>query len=148
MRVTTSASTETGSSHCEAPASGDGSTVLVVEDEQALARVVTRILATGGYHVRAAGGGPEALRLYAEYGCDLLLTDVIMPEMSGPRLAALLHEQNPELPVVYMSGYSNGLLDKTHVLDEGITFVEKPFTAYELLQKVAAALGADSGSRR
>jgi PAS domain S-box-containing protein len=118
---------------------GGGGTVLVVEDEPALARVVTRIVAKGGYQVLAAANGVEALRLYAEHGCDMLLTDVIMPEMSGPRLAELLHEQNPDLPVVYMSGYSNGLLGETHVLDDDITFIEKPFTAGDLLNKLASA---------
>jgi two-component system cell cycle sensor histidine kinase/response regulator CckA len=128
------------------PPRGDGRTVLVVEDEEALARVVARILTTAGYRVLAAGNGPEALAVHADKGCDLLLTDVIMPEMSGPRLAELLHDRDPGLPVVYMSGYSNGLLGSTRVLDRDIPFVEKPFTASELLRKVheagAAALAS------
>ncbi|WP_250032422.1 PAS domain-containing sensor histidine kinase [Paractinoplanes maris] len=122
----------------QAPPPGDGGTVLVVEDEPALARVINRIVAKGGYHVLAAANGVEALKLYTEHGCDILLTDVIMPEMSGPRLAELVHEHNPELPVVYMSGYSNGLLGETHVLDDDITFIEKPFTAGDLLHKLAS----------
>jgi two-component system cell cycle sensor histidine kinase/response regulator CckA len=121
------------------PPPGDGGTILVVEDEPALARVITRIAAKAGYHVLAAADGAEALKLYTEHGCDLLLTDVIMPEMSGPRLTELLHEQNPDLPVVYMSGYSNGLLGETHVLDDDIAFIEKPFTACDLLHKIASA---------
>ncbi len=120
------------------PARGDGRTVLVVEDEPALARVVTRILTSAGYHVVMANNGPEALGLHAEHGCDVLLTDVIMPEMSGPRLAELLHERDPDLPVVFMSGYSDGLLSTSHVIDEDIVFIEKPFTARELLYKIAA----------
>jgi two-component system, cell cycle sensor histidine kinase and response regulator CckA len=125
-----------------APPDGGGRTVLVVEDEAALARVVTRILTAGGYRVLATDTGPEALELFAEKGCDLLLTDVIMPEMSGPRLAELLHARCPGLPVVYMSGYSNGLLGSTRVLDADIPFLEKPFTGGELLHKVHEAIAA------
>ncbi|BEL08778.1 PAS domain-containing sensor histidine kinase [Actinoplanes sichuanensis] len=122
------------------PPSGDGRTILVVEDEPALARVVTRILAGGGYRVLTATGGPQALTLFHQHGCDLLLTDVIMPEMSGRRLAELVHQAEPGLPVLYMSGYSNGLLGTTHVLDGDIAFIEKPFTAHDLLHKVAEVL--------
>jgi len=62
-----------------------------------------------------------------------------MPEMSGTELADRLLDQSPDLPVVYMSGYSNGLLGTTHVLDEDVSFVEKPFTAHVLLTKLAEA---------
>jgi len=120
-----------------APARGDGRTVLVVEDEPALARVIARILTGGGYRVLAANNGPQALELFHQHGCDLLLTDVIMPEMSGRRLAELLTAERPELPVLYMSGYSNGLLGTTHVLDDDIAFIEKPFTAADILDKLA-----------
>ena len=119
---------------------GAGRTVLVVEDEPALTRVVARILTNGGYHVLATTSGPEALELDRQQRCDLLLTDVIMPAMSGRRLAELLHERRPELPVLYMSGYSNGLLGTTHVLDPGIAFIEKPFTGHDLLNKVGEVL--------
>ena len=128
------------------PAAGDGRTVLVVEDEPALARVVARILVGGGYHVLSATNGPEALAMQAEHDCDLLLTDVIMPEMSGRRLADLLHERRPDLPVLYMSGYSNGLLGTTNVLDQDIAFIEKPFTRQELLHKVGDVLLAAGAS--
>jgi two-component system cell cycle sensor histidine kinase/response regulator CckA len=123
-----------------APPGGAGRTVLVVEDEAALARVVTRILAGAGYRVLTAGTGAEAYGMFKEKGCDALLTDVIMPEMSGPRLAELVHELAPGLPVLYMSGYSNGLLGTTRVLDEQFPLLEKPFTADDLLRKVHEAL--------
>ena len=124
------------------PPAGDGRTVLVVEDEEALARVVTRILTAAGYRVLTAGTGAEAYAIFQEKGCDALLTDVIMPEMSGPRLAELVHERAPGLPVLYMSGYSNGLLGTTRVLDSDIPFLEKPFTSGELLHKLHDALAA------
>ncbi|MEU4560417.1 PAS domain S-box protein [Actinoplanes sp. NPDC023936] len=131
-----------------APPRGDGSTVLVVEDEPALGRVVTRILANAGYHVLTAADATEALGLYEQHGCDALLTDVIMPGISGRRLAELLHERQPELPVLYMSGYSNGLLGTTHILDEDIAFLEKPFTAADLLNKLAATRGRNPSQVR
>jgi CheY-like chemotaxis protein len=120
---------------------GDGRTILVVEDEPALARVVTRILTNGGYHVLTATAGAEALDLFRQHGCDALLTDVIMPEMSGRRVAEVIHSSRPDLPVLYMSGYSNGLLGTTHVLDGEIAFIEKPFTAHDLLHKIAEVVG-------
>ncbi|WP_240670560.1 hybrid sensor histidine kinase/response regulator [Actinoplanes solisilvae] len=121
------------------PPGGQDRTVLVVEDEQPLRRVITRILTTGGYHVISAANGLEALDQFHRHGCDILLTDVIMPEMSGTQLARRLLEHRPDLPVVFMSGYSNGLLGTTHILDDDVSFVEKPFTANVLLTKVAEA---------
>jgi DNA-binding NtrC family response regulator len=75
-----------------------------------------------------------------EYGCDLLLSDVIMPEMSGRQVAELLQRRHPGLPVMYMSGYTSGLLDGAHILHEGIAFIEKPFTADLLLTDVSNLL--------
>ncbi|MFC4064462.1 PAS domain-containing sensor histidine kinase [Actinoplanes subglobosus] len=124
----------------DTPPPGGGRTILVVEDEPALARVVTRILVDGGYHVLTATGGRQALALFRQHTCDALLTDVIMPEMSGRRLAEIIHEAAPTLPVLYMSGYSNGLLGTTHVLDGDIAFIEKPFTAHDLLHKIAEVI--------
>ncbi|BBH69411.1 hypothetical protein ACTI_60960 [Actinoplanes sp. OR16] len=122
------------------PRDGEGRTILVVEDEPALARVITRILTGGGYRVVAAHNGPEALDAFARHPCDAVVTDVIMPELSGPRLVEQLQESRPDLPVLYMSGYSNGLLGTTHVLDGDIAFIEKPFTAQDLLLKLDATL--------
>jgi CheY-like chemotaxis protein len=113
---------------------------LVVEDEAVLARVVTRILTGAGYRVLSAGTGAEAFTLFTENHCDALLTDVIMPEMSGPRLAELIHERDPDLPVLYMSGYSNGLLGNARVLDRDVPLLEKPFTAGELLHRLHEAV--------
>jgi two-component system, cell cycle sensor histidine kinase and response regulator CckA len=143
-----SSATAAATVRAPAPPAGAGRTVLVVEDEEALARVVHRILTGAGYRVLAATTGAEGYRLFTDKGCDALLTDVIMPEMSGPRLAELVHERRPELPVLYMSGYSNGLLGETRVLDSGIPFLEKPFTAAELLHKLDEALAADPAPTR
>lgn len=135
--VTVPGAATTAAPRQDDPPPGSGQTVLVVEDEPALARVVTRILAGAGYHVLTATDGRQALALFGQHDCDILLTDVIMPEMSGRRLAEIIHGTHPDLPVLYMSGYSNGLLGTTHVLDGDIAFIEKPFTANELLHKIA-----------
>ena len=132
----------------QTPADGDGRTVLVVEDEPALARVITRILTNGGYHALTAADGAEALELYDQHGCDVVLTDVIMPGMSGRRLAEILQERRPGLPVLYMSGYSNGLLGSTHVLTGDSAFIEKPFTTSDLLHKLAAVQQASETQLR
>jgi PAS domain S-box-containing protein len=119
---------------------GCGQTVLVVEDEPVLGQGVARILDAGGYRVLSAPGPAAALELYTEHGCDLLLTDVVMPDMPGPRLAELLHQRHPDLPVLYMSGYPNGLPDTAHLLDTTTALLEKPFTADRLLTEVHRAL--------
>jgi two-component system cell cycle sensor histidine kinase/response regulator CckA len=113
-----------------------------VEDEPALARVVARILAGGGYHVVAAGNGVEALELFGQHHCDAVVTDVIMPELSGPAMVEQLHRRRPGLPALYMSGYSNGLLGSTRLLDDDIAFIEKPFTASGLLHKLHEVVAA------
>lgn len=70
----------------------------------------------------------------------MVLTDVIMPEISGPRLVELLDRRHPGLPVLFMSGYSDGLLGSQNVLDPDIAFIEKPFTGDDLLCAVDAVL--------
>ncbi len=122
-----------------APA-GDGSTILVVEHEPPLLRAAVRILTDAGYHVLAAASGPEALVIMGDREVDALVTDVVMPNMTGPRLADLLHERWPGLPVIFMSGYSNGLLAATGALTTTAPFVEKPFSADDLLTGVHDAL--------
>jgi PAS domain S-box-containing protein len=127
---------------------GHGQSVLVVEDEPALAQSVARILNEGGYRAISANGGTDALTLDAVHGCDLLLTDLVMPEMSGRRVAELLTQRHHDLPVLYMSGYANGLLDTTQAPVDSLAFIEKPFTARLLLHKVntmLTPLRADDG---
>ncbi len=127
---------------------GQGRTVLVVEDEQPLGEAVARMLNDGGYRTLSAGDGPQALRLDRSHGCDLLLTDVIMPEMSGRQLAEKMLERHPGLPVLYMSGYSDGLLGHEHVLDDGIEFIEKPFSSASLLTRVGGMLPVTAALNR
>jgi PAS domain S-box-containing protein len=118
------------------PPPGHGQYVLVVDDEDTIRQVVTRILEPGGYQVLSACGGPEALAMDARHPCQLLLTDAIMPAMSGRRLAELLRRRHPGLPVLYMSGYSDGLRGTDVIIDEEFGFIEKPFIAHNLLQRI------------
>jgi nitrogen-specific signal transduction histidine kinase/CheY-like chemotaxis protein len=116
-------------------------TILVVEDEEPLRRVAVRILEKAGYTVLAAGDGAEAARLAAECGeIDLLLTDVIMPQMSGRALAEGLMRERPGLRVLYMSGYTDDAIVHHGVLEPGTHFLSKPFTQEGLLEKVRDVL--------
>ena len=119
---------------------GNGETILVVEDEDAIRQLVERVLGRNGYSAVTASRGPEALTLFAEHPCDLLITDVIMPEMSGPHLAGLVRKLCPDVLVLYMSGYSDGLLNAQRLLAQDADLLQKPFTARDLLLKVHTAL--------
>ncbi len=123
----------------EAPSQGPA-TVLLVEDDDAIRRLVARLLHTSGFHVLSAGNGGEALlTCEAHTGpIDLLLTDVVMPRLNGRKLAERLAVLRPGLKVLYMSGYS----DATMVIEPGMHFLPKPFSASQLLAKVHAALKA------
>jgi CheY-like chemotaxis protein len=120
-------------------------TVLLVEDDAAL-RELGRILLRGfGYTVIAAGHGAEALELagHHEGPIDLLVTDVIMPGMSGRTLADLLSEQRADLRILYMSGYADDAIVRHGVLEAGTRFLPKPFTREALGRAVRDALDLD-----
>ena len=118
-------------------------TVLLVEDENAVRVLVRRVLDRMGYTVLEAEDGPGALRVMEQRGApvDLLLTDVIMPGMSGRQLADRLLEAQPDLKVLFMSGYTDEAISQHGVLAEGVSFLEKPFTPDLLLQRVREVLG-------
>ena len=115
-------------------------TVLVVEDEDALRDVARRILSRNGYVVLTCANGPEAIALVESHTgvIDLLLTDVIMPQMLGTEVATRIQEFRPGLPVLYMSGYARPVLGPT--LDEEIALLQKPFSEQLLLIKVRGVL--------
>ena len=119
----------------------NGGVVLVAEDEPTIRELATRILTAQGYIVLAAATGIEALELarHSER-IDVLLTDVIMPGMTGSELAATLSRDRPGLPIVYMSGYSDQVVAKHGVLDAGTLYLQKPFTSQELLGLLADTL--------
>jgi CheY-like chemotaxis protein len=116
--------------------------VLIVEDEDAVRRLAERILRSAGYKILSAASGGDALVLCEKHSgtIDLLLTDVVMPQMSGRELADRLTMARQGLKVLYMSGYTDNAIIHHGVLDPGIRFVGKPFSAAELTRKVREAL--------
>jgi signal transduction histidine kinase/ActR/RegA family two-component response regulator len=127
----------------EAPVSVRGTeTVLVVEDEISVRQLVSGVLKRCGYTVIVADDGFDALRAIEGQSAkiDLLLTDVVMPGMSGRRLADRLAAERPGLRILYMSGYTEHAIVHHGVLDAGTDFIEKPFTPEQLTRKVRHAL--------
>jgi two-component system cell cycle sensor histidine kinase/response regulator CckA len=117
-------------------------TVLLVEDDDAVRTVAKRTLAGAGYQVFEAAGSQEALRLATDdVNIDLLITDVVMPELSGPELVERLKARRPTLRVLFMSGYTGGALAHQGILKQGAHYLQKPFTPELLLPAVRAALG-------
>jgi CheY-like chemotaxis protein len=125
-----------GQAAAAAPSTGAGETILLVEDEHAVREVVGRMLTRAGYRVHEAASPADALHLFAggELPVDLLLTDVVMPIMSGTQLAAKIHENRPELPVVFMSGYTTGPAPGGQELPPDARLLRKPFDAPALLR--------------
>ena len=109
-------------------------------------RYVKRTLESRGYTVLEASGPERALATALEFvrPIDLLLTDVVMPKMSGRELARALAVERPDLSVLFMSGYTSGEIDQYGVVREGIHFLPKPFSSKELLAAVGKCL-ADGG---
>lgn len=121
---------------------GQGETILVVEDEPMLLDLNKRILEKLGYRVLAAGLPSEALAIVETYdgAIDLVLTDMVMPEMNGMALADRLQLQIPGIPIMFMSGYAADVIPQRRVTDEAMTFIQKPFTASELTSKIRAVI--------
>jgi len=117
-------------------------TILLVEDEEIVRRMARLILETHGYSVLEAGDAKEALQICFENSTkiDLLLTDVIMPGMSGRVLAERVTRLYSGLPVLYMSGYTDDAIVRHGILEDDIFFLQKPFTGELLLSKVREAL--------
>jgi PAS domain S-box-containing protein len=117
-------------------------TILLVEDEESVRQVTTRVLRNNGYLVLEAGLPSEALSLLGQGGVsvDLMLVDVVMPEMTGADLAKRVADLHPSVRVLYMSGYTGGAISGRDVLGEGVSYLEKPFTAATLCEKVRAVL--------
>jgi CheY-like chemotaxis protein len=119
-----------------------GEVVLVVEDEEAMREVTRRLLMRNGHEVLTARNGPEAIGIARDHAgtIDLLLTDVVMPQMLGKEVAERVHEIRPSIRVLYMSGYAQPVLASQGTLEEGVILVEKPFTEAALIAKVREVL--------
>jgi two-component system cell cycle sensor histidine kinase/response regulator CckA len=121
-----------------------GGTVLVVEDDEQLRRLTHRALASQGYTVLEADRGSTALDIARRHtgAIDLLLTDVIMPDMNGRKLAETLRPARPGLRVLYMSGYPDGAIANHGMLEPGVAYLAKPFTTEAIVRKVREVLEA------
>jgi CheY-like chemotaxis protein len=116
-------------------------TVLVVDDAAGLRELTRRLLQRLGYTVLIAGDADEALRVFEQNASiAVLLTDVVMPGGSGPELARQLMERRPALKVIYMSGYTEDTVLQNGVVNPAIVFLQKPFTAASLGQKILDVL--------
>ena len=123
-------------------------TILVVEDDAALRELISITLRKDGFTVLAAAHGGEAMLLgEAEKGpIHLLLTDVVMPQMSGRVLAERLNPNHPEMKVLFMSGYTENAIVRHGILYEGINFIPKPFKIVSLIRKIREVLGTGASS--
>jgi CheY-like chemotaxis protein len=123
-------------------AQAESATILVVEDEVTLRQLIGTVLHNEGYNVRIARDGDEALRICAQQDgkVELVLTDMVMPGMSGPAVVDSLTHLNRSLRVLYMSGYAGDALVGERGLDPGIPFIQKPFTPVGLIGKIREVL--------
>lgn len=117
--------------------------ILLVEDEETVRRLVYKILVQRGYTVREAADGKKAIEIAKEsrgFQIDLLITDVIMPGMSGRDVSHKLREMYPELKVLYISGYTDDVIAAHGVLEEGVSFIQKPFSPDDFVHKIRDVL--------
>jgi DNA-binding NtrC family response regulator len=118
-------------------------TILAVDDDRTVVDVIAETLRGADYRVLTAHGGWDAIRVYEGYPerVDLLLTDVIMPDLTGPVLAERLRERQPDLPVLFISGFHDADLVRRFVFQRGFTLLPKPFRVDALLRVVGQQLG-------
>jgi CheY-like chemotaxis protein len=123
---------------------GGGETILVVDDEEAVRSSTRRALERAGYDVISATDGSDALRLFTEHdgGIHMVITDVVMPGLGGRELVGRLKIMKPNLPVLFVSGYTEEGVRRQGVLEPGAAYLEKPFTPERLLRRVREVLDA------
>jgi CheY-like chemotaxis protein len=135
---------ETAAESIEQVPSGRGETVLIVEDEPTIIETVKKMLERLGYQVLAADTPSGAIRLAKDSNglIDLLITDVVMPEMNGRELANELQAVHPQIKTLFMSGYTSNVIAHQGVLDAGVNFIQKPLFLKELALKIRAILNS------
>jgi two-component system cell cycle sensor histidine kinase/response regulator CckA len=114
------------------------SRILIVDDEPAIRQFFHLVLSEAGYAVASAANGEEALDVPGPF--DLLVTDVMMPRMTGDELARQMRGRDPEVKVLYVTAFSDHLFDAKVTLDDGEAFLDKPTTADEMLEAVEELL--------
>lgn len=126
--------------------SGNGQTILFAEDDKTIRKLTGRLLESGGYRVLAAEDGKRALELFEAHAedIDFLLLDVIMPGMKGLEIYRAIHERNPALPVLFISGYAGQSEEQREFARLKLKLIQKPFNGPELLQAIAEQIEASS----
>jgi CheY-like chemotaxis protein len=125
-----------------AHAPSGGETILVVEDEPVVRQLVRELLERDGYDVHTAASPAEALELWPSCDADLVISDVVMPGMSGSQLVARLRETRPDVRVLYTSGYNDDAVVRSGVMTAEAAFLQKPFDGASLARKVREVLDA------
>jgi CheY-like chemotaxis protein len=123
-----------------AKVSPESARVLIVDDELGIRQYVERVLLTAGYRTTVAADCAEAIAIAGRTKFDLLLTDVMMPDMTGAALASKIREGDPDLKVLYLTGHPDRLFDEKQVLLIEEAFLEKPCTATGLREAVSQAI--------
>src|SRR5215467_56413 len=125
-----------------APINGHSPTILAVDDDRMVLRLLDEVLRSAGYHVLTADSGWNAIQTYESLGSpiQLLLTDVIMPDLTGPVLAERLRSRQPDLQVLFISGFHDAELVQRFVSIKGFSLLPKPFTVEGLLREVKQSL--------
>lgn len=122
-------------------------TILVVDDEPEIRKLVTAMLTRNGYRVLTADTGENAVKLYKNNPeIDLLLTDVVAPGMSGPMIADQIAALKPDIKVLFMSGYDGTQVVQRYVVERGYSLLTKPFTIEQLERRVAEVIGGTQTS--
>jgi two-component system, cell cycle sensor histidine kinase and response regulator CckA len=119
-------------------------TILLVEDEEPLRSVMARVLTRYGYGVLEASSGAEALEMWQQHAdkIALLLTDMVMPHMSGPELARQLQAEKESLPVIFSTGYNTECVASECLLEEGTNFLSKPYQPADLIRIISQSVSA------
>ena len=119
-------------------------TILAVDDDGMVLHLLDEVLRGAGYKVLTASGGRNAIQAYENLGAPihLLLTDVIMPDLTGPVLAERLRKRQPDLQVLFISGFHDADLVQQFASDKGFSMLSKPFTVDGLLREVRQSLGS------
>jgi PAS domain S-box-containing protein len=133
------------SASASASESGTGETILVVEDEPAMREVTRRILSRSGYQVITAANGREAIQVATNYdgGIDVLVTDIVMPQMLGQEAAERIRALQPGVKVLFMSGYTRGLLGSKGIVAGDVNLIEKPFMEASLLTRLRQVIASE-----
>ena len=125
-----------------APSVGGGETILLVEDFDVLRTLGAQMLEAAGYSVRVAATGSEALTIFEQHAAeiDLLLTDVVMPQLNGTELAHLLMAERPDLKILFTSGYPAQIAIEEQLTSLSVDFIQKPYSSGELVAKIHGLL--------